>query len=141
MKYAISACLCGVNCKYNGGNNFSLKIKEIYDKGDSILICPEVLGGLTIPRKPFEIREDRVINTEGIDCTEHFTRGAFKALGIIKEKGITKAILKENSPSCGVNHIYDGTFSNKLIEGKGITTRLLVENGIDVVSELCYEKK
>lgn len=141
MKYAISACLCGVNCKYSGGNNLNANIKKIYDNGDAILICPEVLGGLSTPRIPSEILGDRVINREGIDCTKYFIEGAIKALEIIKENGIMKAILKENSPSCGVNYVYDGTFSNKLIAGKGITTKLLVENKIEVVSEFFYEEK
>lgn len=142
MKYAISACLCGVNCKYNGGNNLNEKIKEIYDNGDAILICPESFGGLKIPRVPSEIKGDRVINKNGEDVTECFLLGAKKSLEVIKENGVMKAILKENSPSCGVFNIYDGTFSKCLIEGMGITTRLLVENGIEVVSDRgLYEKE
>jgi len=132
----VSACLCGVNCKYNGGNNLKKEILDLVKKGDAILICPEQLGGLTTPRNPSEIKiindEVHVITNNGEDVTENFKKGAEEVLKIAKELNIKKAILKKKSPSCGVREIYDGTFTNNLTKGNGITASLLIENGIEV---------
>lgn len=135
----VSACLCGINCKYNGKNNLSEKVKKLVEEGKAVSICPEKLGGLPTPRKSSEIVENKselkVITIEGKDVTEKFLLGARKALAITKSVGAKKAILKSGSPSCGVNGIYDGTFSKKLVKGNGITARLFLENGIEVISE------
>ena len=131
----ISSCLCGVNCKYNGKNNKNDKCVELLRENKAICFCPEQLGGLTTPRVPSEIREDRVVSKEGIDVTDNFKRGAKEALKIAQITGIKKAIMKEGSPSCGVHYIYDGTFCGNKIEGMGITTRMFLENNIEVVSE------
>lgn len=140
MKYAISKCLCGYNCKYNGENNYRDKIKEL--ESDAVIICPEVLGGLPVPRIPFEIQNGRAINKEGLDITDKVMDGCLKALEIIKQNGVTKVILKESSPTCGVNYIYDGTFTHTKIKGCGFLTKMLKENNIEVVSdEDFYEEK
>lgn len=131
----VSACLCGINCKYNGGNNFNPKLYKEMMEGKLFPVCPEVLGGLGTPRIPCEIKGGRVINREGHDVTESFIEGARKTLEIARMMGAKKAILKQRSPSCGSGMIYDGSFSGKVIEGYGITARMLKENGIDVVSE------
>lgn len=142
--YLISACLCGVNCKYNGSNNINEKCLELFESRKAILICPEELGGLSTPRLPAEIKgevseilmeKDRVINNKGEDVSKNFIRGAKEVLKIAKEKNIHKAILKEGSPSCGVNFIYDGNFNGNKIKGCGLTTYILKENGINVISE------
>ncbi|MFW6008755.1 MAG: DUF523 domain-containing protein [archaeon] len=135
----ISACLAGVNCKYNGENNKNDKALQLVNKGKAIILCPEILGGLDIPRIPCEIVEinnkSRVINKKGIDKTTEFYKGAKKTLEIAKIIGANKAILKSKSPSCGVGKIYDGSFSGKLVDGNGITADLLIENGIEVISD------
>jgi uncharacterized protein YbbK (DUF523 family) len=133
----VSGCLLGVNCKYNGGNNKSEKLLEILDKYGFVPVCPEQLGGMTTPRKPSEISKDGkiVVDTEGQENTEFFLKGAEETLKIAKIFKAKYAILKERSPSCGSSFIYDGTFSGKLIPGKGFTAALLEENGIKVYSE------
>ena len=142
MKYAVSKCLCGYNCKYNGNNNLKEKIKELEENDECIIICPEVFGGLPIPRIPFELQNDRAINKEGIDVTDKVIEGCKIALAMIKENGVTKVILKENSPTCGVHYIYDGTFTHTKIKGMGLLTRMLKENNIEVISdEDYYEEK
>ena len=132
----ISACLCGVNCKYNGKNNLNEECLELLKKGEAILVCPEQLGGLPTPRKPSEIRivnnEVKVFMNDGTDVTENYIRGAKEVLNLAKELNIKKAILKKKSPSCGCGEIYDGTFTNTLIKGNGITASLLIENKIEV---------
>ena len=142
MKYAISKCLCGINCKYNGLNNLDDKIKELEEKNEVILICPEVFGGLPVPRIPFEIKNGKAINKEGKDVTDKVLNGCEIAFKMIKENNIDLVILKESSPTCGVNYIYDGTFTHTKIKGSGFLTRMLKEANIKVISnEEFYEEK
>ncbi len=131
----VSACLVGVNCKYNGGNNYNEKIMELVKNGEAILVCPEQLGGLTTPRNPSEISNGKVLMNNGHDVTSNFNRGAKEVLELAKRLNIKKAILKSKSPSCGHGLIYDGTFSGKKIIGNGITAQLLIDNGIEVITE------
>ena len=144
--YLISACLCGVNCKYNGLNNYNEICDKLLASGKAILVCPEQLGGLTTPRIPSEIigessnilnyNNGSVIDKNGNDVTPQFIKGAQETLQLAKKLNIKKAILKDGSPSCGVNYIYDGKFNGTKIKGMGITAQLLKESSIDVISEL-----
>lgn len=134
----VSACLCGVNCKYNGKNNLDEEVLELLKRGEAILVCPEQLGGLSTPRHPSEIKivnkQIKVFMDDGTDVTKNFQRGAEEVLKIAKELKIKKAILKKKSPSCGCGEIYDGTFTNTLTKGNGITAAILLENNIEVES-------
>ena len=134
----VSACLVGINCKYSGGNNYNQKIFNLVKEGKAIPICPEQLGGLNTPRKPVELKvingKRYAIDNEGNDLTENFERGALEVLNLAKDLNINKAILQPRSPSCGVNKIYSGNFDNKLVDGNGILTELLKQNGIDVLT-------
>ncbi len=134
-KILISACLTGKNTKYDGSNNYNTLIDKLLEKYDLVPFCGEVEGGLKIPRRPCEIKNNKVINDENKDMTYHYNLGAYKALNICKYLNIKIAILKENSPMCGVNHIYDGTFSHTKINGQGILTSLLIKNDIKVYNE------
>ena len=80
MKILVSACLMGENCRYNGGNNYSEKLQEFIKGHEVVMVCPEVMGGLSTPRLPSEIVGDRVINSGGVDVTNEFVLGAKKAL-------------------------------------------------------------
>lgn len=137
MKILVSSCLLGENVKYSGGNNFSENLIEILKKYDMevIKICPEVMGGLNVPRKPAEIKEKDIVTNEGKSVKKEFYRGAEKVLELAKEMNIKFAVLKEKSPSCGKKFIYDGSFSKNLIKGQGITTALLKKEGIKIFSE------
>lgn len=135
IKILISHCLLGENCKYNRRNNFRDYLAQIQDKVEFIPVCPEVFGGLPTPRIPSEIIADKVFNEIDLDVTRNYLEGAKKALEIANKHHVKYAIFKERSPSCGVHNIYDGTFSRSVISGKGITTRLLEENGIKVYSD------
>ncbi|MDY0138385.1 MAG: DUF523 domain-containing protein [Candidatus Izemoplasmatales bacterium] len=131
---AVSACLLGVNCKYNAKNNLNFKVIEYLKGKEVILICPEELGGLTTPRIPSEIQKDgRITNKASIDVTENFNLGARKALDIIKKNNCSKVILKDGSPSCGYTYVYDGSFTGKRIRSQGISARYLKENGIKII--------
>ena len=134
-KILISACLVGENCKHDGGNNLNPKIEALLEKYDLIPFCPEEQGGLDTPRNPSEIKGESVFMDNGRDVSENFARGAKKALMLALFLKIKIAVLKERSPSCGTHQIHDGSFSNKLIDGMGVTAKLLKENGIEVYSE------
>ena len=130
---AVSQCLLGVNCKYNGGNNLDKELIQFLEKEEYIAICPEVMGGLPIPRVPCEIVGDCVKSKDGRDFTKEYKKGAEIAVEKCKKYGVTMAILQARSPSCGCGTIYNGNFSGTLIMGDGITTKRLKSEGITVV--------
>ena len=142
----VSACLCGVNCKYDGGNNLDKRVLKLLKDGKAIPVCPEQLGGLETPREPCEItngngldvlegRATIIGSKSNDDVTSKFLKGAYETLKIAEAIGATSAILKARSPSCGVSHIYDGTFSGTKRSGNGITAELLLSKGIKFFSE------
>ena len=144
----VSACLLNHPVRYTGDGNPCPLLLELLAKGKGEEIfpfCPEVSGGLPTPRPPAEIKvgtgddvlqgKAKVVNKEGQDVTAAFIEGAQKCAQLCKEKGITVAILKQRSPSCGSKAIYDGTFSGKTIAGKGVTAALLTSLGIKVYGE------
>ncbi|MDO4691201.1 MAG: DUF523 domain-containing protein [Fusobacterium sp.] len=142
MKILISSCLLGKNVKYSGGNNLSERLVALFKKYNVKLIevCPEVLGGLSIPREASEISNGEVITKSGLWVSNEFKKGAETILKIALKNNIDFAVLKERSPSCGRKFIYDGTFSGKLIKGQGLSTQKLLENGIEVFSEENFEE-
>ena len=133
-KILVSACLLGTNCKYNGGNNYSEEIMEFLKDYDVIPVCPEIMGGLPTPRPASEIIGDKIMTNINTDVTDNYKKGAEETLKLAKLLGAKKALLKAKSPSCGNGKIYDGTFSGILIDGDGITTKLLKENDIEVIT-------
>lgn len=133
-KILVSACLLGLNCKYDGGNNYSKEVEEFLKNYEVIPICPEIMGGLPTPRTASERQADRVINKEGKDVTEQYEKGARECLFLAQKYNVKKALLKLRSPSCGSKEIYDGTFSHTIIEGDGVTAELFKKNGIEVIS-------
>jgi uncharacterized protein YbbK (DUF523 family) len=135
MIYIVSACLAGINCRYDGGNNLCAKVVDLVKQKKAIPVCPEQLGGLCTPRNPCEIADGRVLDSEGTDLTESFMRGVAESLKIAKMCGCNAAILKQRSPSCGYGKIYDGSFTRKVISGNGFLARALSENGLTVYTE------
>lgn len=135
MKIMVSACLLGDNVKYNGKNNYNRKLCELLKQHEIFKICPEVMGGLSLLRDPAEIVKNKVLTKNGLDVTKEYIKGARIALKIAKDENIKVAILKSNSPSCGNHKIYDGTFTNNLISGEGVTAKLLRENEIFIFNE------
>ncbi len=141
----ISACLGGTACRYDGQSNTIPELRQLVDDGLAIMICPEVLGGLPVPRRPAEIQKGdgfdvwrnqaRVVDTDGEDVTELFKQGAVKAYNEIEKLQISGLILKERSPSCGSGWIYDGSFSGNRIAGVGVATAYFIQQGLKVYSE------
>ena len=146
-KILISACLVGQKVRYDG--QASTSRGEVIDQwrrqGRLVAICPEVAGGLPVPRPAAEIvggdgesvldEAARLVTTEGKDVTDNFVAGAWHALQLARQEKIRLAILKARSPSCGSSTIYDGTFSGRKIDGLGVTAALLRRHGIAVFNE------
>ncbi|NOR21303.1 MAG: DUF523 domain-containing protein [Candidatus Aminicenantes bacterium] len=141
----ISACLLGINCRWDKKHNKNDKALELLNNEILIPVCPEQLGGLNTPRARQEIQEgtgkdvlerkSKVINENGEDVTEQFINGAEETLRIANLFQVREFIGKSHSPSCSCEKIYDGTFSGKLIDGYGVTTELLKRNGIKIIRE------
>lgn len=141
----ISACLAGVNCKYNGRNNYAEEFEKMVARGEAIPVCPEQLGGCTTPRPPVEIPggtgadvldgKCAAIRKNGEDVSAELIKGAEETLRIAQMAGAGRAVLKAKSPSCGCGIIYDGSFTGKMKKGNGVTAELLLRNGIMVTTE------
>jgi len=142
----VSACLLGLNTKYDGKTNAHALIQKYSSLGKFIPVCPEQLGGLPTPRVPVEIIEGTgqdvlagrcaVQGKQGEIVTTEFMLGATEVIKIVEMVTVTAVILKERSPSCGVNYIYDGNFSHCIKPGQGVTTALLRAHNIPIYSEV-----
>lgn len=131
----VSACLIGINCRYDGKSKSCKKLIDLAKKREVIPVCPETLGGLSTPRIPAEQKHGKIITRDGKDVTENYMKGAEEGLKIAQLFNIKEAILKSRSPSCGSGKIYDGTFSGKLIKGDGVFAKLLKKHKIKVLTE------
>ncbi|RCX18403.1 uncharacterized protein YbbK (DUF523 family) [Anaerobacterium chartisolvens] len=141
----VSACLAGVKCKYNGKSNFNSEAEKLVKSGKAVPVCPEQMGGCPTPRLKAEILNGTgadvldgkciVVKENGENATQEFIKGAEEVLKIALLTGAKRAVLKSGSPSCGCGSIYDGSFSGNKIKGNGVTSELLIRNGIEVVSE------
>lgn len=139
----VSACLAGEPCRYDGQAKGRAEVAALVKMGEALAFCPETLGGLKIPRVPSEIvggdGEDvldgraKVMSRDGKNVTAEFILGAEATLELCRKTGITEALLKSKSPSCGVGRIYDGTFTGTLRPGDGVTAALLKRNHINIV--------
>lgn len=144
----ISSCLVGEYVRYDGGTQGKSPLIKMIEEGKAIHACPEVLGGLSTPRDPAEIiggdgfdvlaGRAKVITTHGKEVTDAFIQGAHQTLKILQDHHIDTVILKANSPSCGNAFIYDGTFTGTKKQGVGVTSALLMQRGIKVLSEQDY---
>ena len=133
MKILVSACLLGENCKYNGGNNYNAAVAE-YVKGREVLpICPEMMAGMGCPRTPIEIVDGVLMDRNGNNVDAAMREAVTKAMEIIRKEEIQCAVLQSRSPTCGVNAVYDGSFSGKLIPGSGILAQALELAGYRVI--------
>ena len=130
----VSACLAGYRCRYDGKTVPNDEIVALVKRGEAIPVCPEMLGGLPCPRTPSERSADgaRVLMRDGKDVTEAFERGALETLRLARLYECDRAVLKARSPSCGCGRIYDGSFSDTLRDGSGVTAELLMSSGVAV---------
>ncbi|HET7486788.1 MAG TPA: DUF523 domain-containing protein [Acidimicrobiales bacterium] len=132
----VSACLLGVRCNHTGGASPSAAVAALAGGNDLVPVCPEVAGGLPIPRPAAELQPDGTVRTAaGEDVTAQYRRGAAVAVDAARAAGATSAVLKARSPSCGSAEVYDGTFTRTRVVGEGLTARALRAAGVDVRSE------
>jgi uncharacterized protein YbbK (DUF523 family) len=146
----ISACLGGICCRYDGKAKEIQALKKLVAAKQAIVICPEVIGGLPTPREPAEIvggdgfdvwqKQAKVLTVTGVDLTQQFMQGAITAYEELKAQGITTIILKEGSPSCGSQRIYDGSFSGITKAGMGVAAAYFMKHGINVIPESDWQK-
>lgn len=138
-KILLSRCFLGENVRYNSEIiTFNSPLIKLWQQQKRIIaVCPEVAGGLPVPREPAEQQpnSDQIITMSGINVSKQFIAGANQALALCQLHNIRFAVLKESSPSCGSTLIYNGSFSNKKITGQGVTSILLTQAGIKVFSE------
>lgn len=147
-KVLVSACLMGRRVRFDG------RAKPVDDatverwraEGRLVVHCPEIAGGLPVPRPPAEIEPGadaadvlagraRILTLEGVDVTDHFVSGARAALATAQAHDVAVALLKQSSPSCGSHQVFDGTFSGRKVPGEGVTAHLLIAHGIPVLDE------
>ena len=141
----LSACLAGIACTYEAQPKTREWALQLIAEGRAVPVCPEVAGGLGIPRPEAEIQNGdgydvidgtaRVLNVEGQDVTDNYMKGARLAAAAARRSQTELAILKARSPSCGCKRIYDGTFSGRKRDGDGVTAALLRRQGVEVVSD------
>lgn len=133
MKILVSACLLGENCKYNGGNNYSSAVAEFVKDKEVLTICPEMMAGMGFPRTPIEIVDGVVMDRKGNNVDAAMREAVERAMELIRKEEIQCAILQSRSPTCGVNQIYDGSFSGKLVSGSGLFAQALKDAGYRVM--------
>lgn len=141
----VSACLLGLPTAYDGRGHPVAELVRLAALGRVVPVCPEVAGGLPVPRPPAEIvggsggdvldSRARVLTASGEDVTEAYIRGAEVAQALVRRYGIGLAVMKARSPSCSPSGIYDGTHSRRLVPGEGVTVALLRREGVRVISE------
>lgn len=136
MNILISTCLLDLPCRYDGtGFPISEELKQLMISHTLIPVCPEQLGGLSTPRSPVEIQDGKAVTKDDVKVTEQFKRGAEAVLSIAKLNNCKYAVLKEKSPSCGSNMVYDGTFTASKIKGQGFTAKCLMDHGLIIYNE------
>lgn len=140
MKILVSACLLGENCKYNGGNNYSPAVAEFIKDKEILPVCPEMMAGMGCPRTPIEIVDGVLMDRDGNNVDAAMREAVAKAMKLIRKEDIQCAVLQSRSPTCGVNQVYDGSFSGKLIEGSGVLAQALKAAGYQVIDAEDVEK-
>ena len=132
-KILVSGCLLGENCKYNGGNNYNPRVVEFLKDKEVISICPEMMAGMGCPRNPIEIVDGVLTDCHGKNVDALIRKSVMEIMERIRDEEIQCAVLQSRSPTCGVNQVYDGTFSGKLIPGSGIFAKSLMDAGYLVI--------
>ena len=132
-KILVSGCLLGENCKYNGGNNYNPRVVEFLKGKEVISICPEMMAGMGCPRNPIEIVDGVLTDCHGKNVDSLLRKSVMEIMDRIRDEEIQCAILQSRSPTCGVNQVYDGTFSGKLIPGSGVFAKSLMDAGYLVI--------
>ena len=140
MRILVSACLLGENCKYNGGNNYNPAVAEFVKDKEVLPICPEMMAGMGCPRIPIEIVDGVLMDRDGNNVDAAMRKAVKQAMEMIREEDIQCAVLQSRSPTCGVNQIYDGSFTGSRTRGDGVAAEYLMKNGVKVYGESRLEE-
>ena len=148
MPVLVSSCLLGKPVRYDGRDALRIHptLERWRQEGRLRLLCPEMAGGLPVPRPAVEIEpgkraeqvllgQAKVQDASGNDMSDSFRLGAQLAVELVQAEGIKVAMLKEGSPSCGSSLVADGFFAGRRIAGKGVTATALEAIGVKVYSE------
>ncbi|NKX45363.1 DUF523 domain-containing protein [Roseicyclus persicicus] len=143
----VSACLMGATVRYDGRakDPGTALVARWQAEGRLVALCPELAGGLPVPRLPAEIEAGatgadvaagraRIVDRAGADVTGAFLDGAQAALRLARDAGLRFALLTEGSPSCGVRRIHAGRFDGTTRPGEGVVAATLRAAGIAVYS-------
>lgn len=133
MKILVSACLLGKNCKYNGGSNYNAAVVEFVKDKEVLAICPEMMAGMGCPRTPIEIVDGVLMDRDGNNVDASMRKAVARAMEMVRKEDIQCAVLQSRSPTCGVNEVYDGSFSGRLIPGSGVLAQALKDEGYQVI--------
>ena len=133
VKILVSACVLGRNCKYSGGNNYSARAEKFLKGHEVVEACPELMAGLGVPRTPIEIVNGVLMDKNGNNVDAPLRAAAAKAAEKAVKQGVDCAILQSRSPTCGVNRVYDGSFSGRLVPGMGVFAQALADAGVRVI--------
>jgi len=130
---AVSACLMGTACRYDGRSKADARLISALAGRQVIAFCPELAGGLPTPRLPSEIKDGRVVRSDGADVDQAYRRGTEAVLRQLRGHDVSVVVVQPHSPACGLRRIYDGTFSGTLTEGRGVLAEALIRAGYKVV--------
>lgn len=140
----VSACLWGRNTRYDGRNSFSPELKERLEGQPVLALCPELAGGLGVPRPPARFVDARpgcegqdllagrarLVDSQGRDVSAAFIEGARVVLDQVLAAGVTACYLKDRSPSCA----YDPARRNPAGgPAMGVLSALLLDYGLDLI--------
>lgn len=133
MKILVSACLLGENCKYNGGNNRNAAVIDFVSGKEILAVCPERTAGFGCPRTPIEIVEGVLTDRDGNNVDAALREAVARVMELVTSESVECAVLQSRSPTCGVNEVYDGTFSGRKIPGSGVFAQALKDAGYHVI--------
>ena len=133
MKVLVSACLLGENCKYNGGNNYNRAVAEFVKDKEVLPICPERMASMGCPRTPIEIVDSILMDRDGNNVDTAVRKAVAAVMELIRKEDIQCAVMQSRSPTCGVNQVYDGSFTGRLISGSGVLAQALKDAGYQTV--------
>ncbi len=136
----VSACLLGVNCRYNGANKLMRDLDSFLKEFIPIPVCPEQMGGLPTPRSPATFHggdgrsvlngQARIVNEKGEDVTESIVKGCAECVKLMELLKVDVAVLKDRSPACGVENIW---IESDCVKGWGVLKAMLQRLGVEIL--------
>ena len=111
IKLGISSCLLGEKVRFDGSHQWDRFLTDTLGKYvDFVPVCPEVEGGLGVPREPMrlvgEVARPRLVTVRtGIDHTELLVNWARQKVQELAALDLCGFIFKSKSPSSGMERV------------------------------------